>query len=81
MATADIVKVYEEQGMACMEVQIVAGEPDAGRVYTGRLPVAELSGLTNSQKKAALQSAVKALRDAQPTPPTVMGSITGKVTL
>lgn len=80
MPNGTAIATFIEGGCACLAVSVAEA---GGRnvEYIGRVPLADLEGKSNAEKKAALVAAAKALRDAQTTPPPAAQSITGSVTL
>lgn len=81
MPTATIINVWQDATSAYMAALVDEGG-SLGRVeYVGSVPLADLAGLTNAQKKEALRLAVKAVRDAQLTGQAPVAGITGTVTV
>lgn len=79
MATATIVKVFPENGKLIMVVSVNEGAAGV-RQYVGKVPIDDLVGKTNAEKKDALTAAVKLNRDAQLSslvaPPVITGTVT-----
>lgn len=91
MTTATVVATYTENGATCLEVAVDEGQKDKNNktsvtVYTGRVPTADLEGLTEKEQKALLVAAVKAVRDehlspSAPAPAVSAPKITGSITV
>lgn len=67
MASATIVKAWQDGINAYLAVSVVEGGNQGTKEYIGSVPLTDLVG-TNAQKKALLIAAVKAIRDAQVLP-------------
>lgn len=75
-----VVAVWAEGQTACMAVRVVEGGGAGPVEYVGRVPLADLAGLTPAQKRGALVAAVKAVRDGLRPPagaglPAVAGTV------
>lgn len=80
MPQAQIVSAFIEEGFACLAVAV---NENGRRVeYVGSVPVSELNGLSDAEKRAKLVAAVKAVRDAEVREAsTPISGMTGTVTL
>ncbi len=63
MPTGTIVKSWQDTTTAYLALRVNEGLTDVE--YLGAVPLASLVGLTPAQKRAALEAACKAQRDAQ----------------
>lgn len=80
MASATIVKAYQDGTYAYIIAVVAEGGSKGNVEYNASVPLTDLAGLTNPQKKAALIAAVKAARDAQVNPaPTDLSAIASGV--
>lgn len=84
MASATIIKAWHDGIYAYLAVSVIEGGNQGTKEYIGSVLLSDLNTLlNNAAKKAALVTAVKAVRDAQVTPtPTDLSAIaTGSVTI
>ena len=81
MATGTIIRAWQDQTTAHLAVLVDEGGSQGKVEYVGSVPLADLAGLANAQIKAALVAAVKAVRDQQQAPQTVIAGVSGGVTL
>ena len=79
MATATIVKLFAQNGKLCMVVSVNEGGAIGVRQYVGKVPLSELDGKTNAEKKAMMVAACKATRDALIGDYVTVPSISGTV--
>jgi hypothetical protein len=63
MPQAQIVRAWTENGYANLAIRVPSDDSNIDTEYIGRVPLADLQGLTAAQQKAALIAAVKAERD------------------
>ena len=85
MTDARVVTTFVENNELCMAVAVsgdsLDGDTPVTVEYIGRVPLAELDGLTNAQKRAALVAACKAVRDGQKAAAPAVPAISGMVTI
>ena len=83
MATANITKVWlDPSGSMAFIAAAVNESPGQDVEYIASVPNdAEFQALTNTQKKAKLIQAVKAMRDRQVSPSAAIAGITGTGTV
>ena len=69
MASATIIKAWQDGAFAYLAVSVAEGGNQGTKEYIGSMSLVDLNALgTNAAKKAALVAVVKAVRDAQIVP-------------